>query len=167
MKATVIIFLVIVTFVFLLWMNRKTEKYSADGPIGPLDKIGTIPVISSHYSASPQHYDFENSPVEQLNDLITRQYLMGSQSMIVKFNIKKGGIVPLHYHSQEQVTWITKGSVKVTSQGKEYIVNAGDVIIFAPYIPHQFEALEDTIDIDFFSPVRGDWLDGSANYFKN
>ncbi len=102
---------------------------------------------------------------EKLSDKITRQYVMGSQSMLVKWTLKKGAVISLHFHPSEQITWITKGSVKVLSQGKQFIVKAGEILIIPPYAPHEFYALEDTID--FFSPVREDWLNNTANYIQN
>lgn len=124
--------------------------------------------ISKHYAALPNLYDFDNISEEHLSDKITRQYIMGAQSMLVKWTLKKGAVIPLHFHPNEQITWITKGSVKVLSQGKEFIVKAGHVLIIPPYAPHEFYALEDTIDIDFFTPVREDWLKGEAPaYIQN
>jgi quercetin dioxygenase-like cupin family protein len=127
---------------------------------------GKIPAIFDHYTAVPQFYDFDNSPVEVLSDKISRQYVMGGQTMLVKWTFKKGAVVPLHFHPNEQVTWITEGAAQVKSQGKTFIVKAGDVIIFPPFAPHEFVMLEDTIDIDFFTPVRMDWITGSADYLK-
>src|SRR5579872_4564621 len=89
--------------------------------------------ISKHYSALPNLYDLDAIKKEQLSDKITRQYVMGSKSMIVKLTLKKGAVISLHFHPAEQITWITKGSVKVLSQGKEFIVKAGGVIIIPPY----------------------------------
>lgn len=122
--------------------------------------------IADHYGALPVQYGLDQVKKEQLSDKITRQYLMGSQSMIVKWTLKKGAVISKHFHSNEQITWITQGSVKVVSQGKTFILKAGDVLIIPPYVPHEFFALEDTIDIDFFTPVRQDWLttQSSATY---
>jgi quercetin dioxygenase-like cupin family protein len=114
--------------------------------------------ISKHYSALPSLYQLDDTVKEKMSDKITRQYIMGAQSMIVKWTLLKGAFIPLQIHQSEQITWITKGSVKVLSQGKEFIVKAGGVIIIPPNVPHEFTALEDTIDIDFFSPEREDWI---------
>lgn len=122
--------------------------------------------ISKHYIALPTLYELDATSKEQLSDKITRQYVMGSQSMLVKWILKKGAVIPLHFHPNEQITWITQGSVKVLSQGKEFIVRAGGVLIIPPYVPHEFLALEDTIDIDFFTPVREDWLNNTATYIQ-
>jgi len=110
---------------------------------------GVIPHIFDHYKAMPVFYDFDNMPIEEVTDKISRQYIYSGQSMLVKWILKKGAQVPLHHHVNEQVTWITQGSVRIYSQGKEFVVKAGEVIIFPPHVPHEFLALEDTIDIDF------------------
>lgn len=123
--------------------------------------------ISKHYSALPNLYQLDATSKEKISDKITRQYIMGSQSMLVKWTLQKGAVIPLHFHPNEQITWITKGSVKVLSQGKEFIVKAGGVLIIPPNVPHEFLALEDTIDIDFFTPVREDWLNNTATYIQN
>ncbi len=123
--------------------------------------------ISKHYSALPNLYQLDATNKEKISDKITRQYIMGSQSMLVKWTLQKGAIIPLHFHPNEQVTWITKGAVKVLSQGKEFIVKAGEVLIFPPNVPHEFFALEDTIDIDFFTPAREDWLNNTATYIQS
>lgn len=122
--------------------------------------------ISQHYSAQPNLYKLDDMAKEKISDTITRQYIMGSESMLVKWTLKKGAVIPLHFHPNEQITWITSGSVKVVSQGKEFIVKAGDVLIIPPNVPHEFTALEDTIDIDYFTPVRADWLNNTASYIQ-
>jgi len=135
----------------------------------PITVLGENPAqeISKHYNAMPNFYVLDAVSKEKLSDKITRQYVMGSQSMLVKWTLKSGAVISLHFHPNEQITWITKGSVKVLSQGKQFIVKAGEILIIPPYVPHEFYALEDTIDIDFFSPVREDWLNNTANYIQN
>jgi len=33
-------------------------------------------------------------------------------------------------------------------------------------VAHKAEALEDTLDVDFFAPPRQDWLDGTDAYLR-
>jgi quercetin dioxygenase-like cupin family protein len=136
---------------------------AAEAPIMDKEK-GIIPNISNHYQVLPSLYDFDGMPEEQISPLISRQYIYGAQSMLVKWTLKKGAVIPLHHHNNEQITWITKGSVIVYSQGKEFKVGAGQVLVLPANVPHQFVALEDTIDIDVFAPVRQDWIDGNEEY---
>jgi quercetin dioxygenase-like cupin family protein len=91
-----------------------------------------------------------------VSPLIQRQYLHGSQSTFAKWIMKKGAVVPLHHHANEQITWITQGEV----------MHAGDIMIIPPNVPHEFRFTQDTIDTDIFSPQRQDWMDGTADYFS-
>jgi quercetin dioxygenase-like cupin family protein len=51
--------------------------------------------------------------------------------------------------------------------GAEQIdVAAGEVLHLPAHLPHSALALEDTLDVDIFSPPREDWLDGSDAYLR-
>ena len=142
---------------FLILFCPVTLYAQAGAPLDPS-------VISLHTGSLPVQYHWDNVPLENISDKITRRYIMGASSMVVMWDFKKGAVVPMHAHANEQITWITKGSVRVTSQGKTFIVKAGDIILIPAYVPHKFEALEDTVDIDYFTGIREDWLNGTATY---
>ncbi len=125
---------------------------------------GIVPGISLHLAGEAQLFHLDAQPMEKVNDLLFRQYLQGTNSTFVKWTARKGGVVPLTHHSSEQITWITEGLVEVYSQGRRYVMKAGDIMIIPPNVPHEFKFLEDTIDIDIFVPGRQDWLDGTATY---
>lgn len=115
-----------------------------------------------------QHIKFDDEGWEQMAPKLQRKYVYGEKGMLALFKMDKGAKVPLHHHPNEQTSYITKGSVKVTMQGKEYMVKAGEILIIPANIPHEFECLEDgTLDFDFFAPPRTDWINGTANYFGN
>lgn len=113
-----------------------------------------------------QQFSFDDLPVEKLSEKISRRYVYGEKAMFVRFDLKKGAIIPEHHHPNEQITYILKGAVKIRMGGKDYFVKTGGVIIIPSNVPHQFEALEDSIDIDVFAPPREDWLAGSDNYLR-
>jgi quercetin dioxygenase-like cupin family protein len=127
---------------------------------------GILPGVSLHLAGTAQLFRLDAQPSEQLNELLARQYLQGTNATFVKWTAKKGGVVPLHHHINEQITWITEGLAEVWSQGRKYVMNAGDILIIPPNVPHEFSFLEDTIDIDIFAPGRQDWLDGTATYYQ-
>jgi len=131
--------------------------------------LALLVFIFSCFSPKTQNFkliEFEAMPREILSDTASRRYVYGNNAMIARFEFKKGSVINKHEHPSEQMTYITKGSVKVNIQNKEIIVKAGDVLIIPPNIPHRFEALEDTIDLDIFSPPRQDWINGTDDYFK-
>lgn len=114
-----------------------------------------------------KHFALKDLPVKPVNELLTRGMASGENGTVGYFTYKKGAVVPTHQHANEQYSLITFGSVLVNVAGKKIIVKAGEVIIIPPNVPHSFTALEDnTIDIDFFTPVRMDWLTGSDLYYS-
>jgi quercetin dioxygenase-like cupin family protein len=109
-------------------------------------------------------------PLEQLNSNIDRRLITGTNMMIAQIYLKKGGVVPMHSHHNEQITYVLEGALKVllgTNQDEEVIVRAGEVLTIPPNLPHSALALEDTMDVDVFNPPRQDWLDGTDAYLRS
>ena len=104
--------------------------------------------------------------MEKLSDKASRRFISGEHATLVYFDLKKGALVPTHHHPSEQMSYVIRGKMKVTSEGKEFIVSKGEVIHIAPEVGHQFEALEDSGVIDLFSPPRKDWLEGKDSYLR-
>ncbi|WP_262694194.1 cupin domain-containing protein [Kordiimonas aquimaris] len=116
-----------------------------------------------------KHYNWDKVPLETLNSDIDRRLITGTNMMIAHVYIKKGGIVPMHSHHNEQLTYIISGALRFLlgeDQDEEVIVRAGEVLTIPPFLPHSAEALEDTLDVDVFNPPREDWLDGSDAYIR-
>jgi len=116
------------------------------------------------------HTSWDDIPVEQLNPLIGRQFIVGTNVMMARVLLKQGAIVPLHQHHNEQVSYILEGALKFilkTDTGdQEITVRAGEVLCIPPNLPHEAHALEDTIDLDIFNPPRQDWIDRDDAYLR-
>ena len=120
-------------------------------------------------SAAATLHRWEDLPHEQLNESIGRRLITGSNTMIAKIYLKKGGIVPMHSHHNEQITYVLEGALRFLlgeDQDEEVIVRSGEVLTIPPNLPHSAEALEDTLDVDVFNPPRQDWLDGTDAYLR-
>ena len=118
---------------------------------------------------APAHYRWNDLDAEPLKGTITRRMITGTSMMIAEVRLGKGELVPQHSHHNEQITYITQGALhfKLGADGdREVTVRAGEVLVIPPHLPHSAEALEDTIDIDIFSPPREDWLNGSDAYLR-
>jgi quercetin dioxygenase-like cupin family protein len=105
-------------------------------------------------------------PLEQMSDLISRKMVVGEKSMLAHIYLKKGAVVPEHQHDAEQITYIVEGALKFTLEGKEVTVSKGEVLFIPSNVPHRAVALEDTIDIDVFSPLRMDWINKDDSYLR-
>ncbi len=113
-----------------------------------------------------QHYSWSTVPLETLSDTISRKIITGDKVMAAQVFLKKGAIVPLHSHHNEQITYILEGALQFTIEGREIIVGQGEVLRIPSNLPHQAVALEDTVDLDLFSPPREDWLSGDDAYLR-
>ena len=119
-------------------------------------------------AAQLQYIPWHTIPLEDLNPLLQRQFVVGQEIMLARVLLKKGCIVPEHSHHNEQLTYIVEGALKfwIGDDGaQEVIVRAGEVLHIPSNVPHKAEALEDTLDVDVFSPIRQDWLDHTDGYF--
>jgi quercetin dioxygenase-like cupin family protein len=106
---------------------------------------------------------------EKVSDLLDRRLITGDRMMLAHVYLKKGCIVPRHSHENEQLTYILEGALRfwIGEDGSdELIVSAGEVLHIPSNVPHKAEALEDTLDVDIFSPPRQDWLDKSDGYLR-
>ena len=111
-------------------------------------------------------YRWADLSEEQLNPLLTRKLITGDRVMLSELVLKKGCIVPPHHHENEQVSYVLRGTLKFVVNGKEIILHTGDVLHIPSNVVHSAEALEDTLDLDVFSPPRQDWLDGTDQYLR-
>ena len=111
---------------------------------------------------------WEEVEKEQVTDAISRRLVWGERMMIAQVVLDEGSVVPKHAHENEQITYILEGALKfwIGEDGEEeLVVRAGELLYIPSNVPHKARALEDTLDVDVFSPPRQDWLDGTDTYF--
>lgn len=113
-----------------------------------------------------KHVKWADVPVENVNPLIERQFVVGDQVMVAKLLLRTGCVVPMHSHVNEQITHIESGALQFTIDGKEITVRPGETLCIPPNVPHMAVALEDTIDIDIFTPPREDWINKTDAYLR-
>jgi quercetin dioxygenase-like cupin family protein len=116
--------------------------------------------------ASLKYLAWDDVEIENMNPLLGRQLIVGHQVMLARVLLKKGCIVPLHSHVNEQLSYILEGALKFYIDGKEIVVRAGEVLTIPPNMPHKAEAMEDTVDLDIFNPPRADWINKTDSYLR-
>lgn len=104
---------------------------------------------------------------EDLGGGVSRKFLgWDNQIMMVKVKFEKGAIGSPHQHFHTQATYCAKGKFEFTIGEEKKLVSYGDGVYIEPNIMHGALCLEEGVLIDVFSPVREDFLDGSAvSYF--
>lgn len=114
-------------------------------------------------------YRWEDMPKEKVNETLDRRLITGDRIMISHVYLKKGSIVPRHCHENEQITYILEGGLRFwigPDEAQVIDVLAGDVLHIPSMVQHKAEALEDTLDVDVFSPPREDWLNKTDDYLR-
>ena len=104
--------------------------------------------------------------LEKVTEMVSRKIVTGEREMLAQVYLKRGCLVPMHSHESEQITYVLQGALKVLAGGEEIVVREGEVLTIPSWVEHQAEALEDTFELDLFSPIRQDWIDKTDSYFR-
>ena len=119
--------------------------------------------------AAVRQYRWDDMPKEELNERFARRLITGDRMMLAHVYLKKGFVVPRHQHDNEQITYILEGALRFwigEDESQVLVVAAGEVLNIPSNAWHKAEALEDTLDVDVFSPPRQDWLDKTDAYLR-
>ena len=114
-------------------------------------------------------YRWDEMPKEELTETFARRLITGDRVMLAHVYLKKGAIVPRHSHENEQITYILEGGLRFwigEDESQVIDVMAGEVLHIPSLVQHKAEALEDTLDVDIFSPPREDWLNKTDDYLR-
>ena len=112
------------------------------------------------------HHRWSEIEAEQMNPLVTRQYIVGTNTMLARIVLKKDARVPQHSHFHEQISHVVEGALEFRVDGKPVAVRAGEILCIPPHLPHEVLALEDSVALDIFNPPRQDWIDGDDAYLR-
>jgi quercetin dioxygenase-like cupin family protein len=108
-------------------------------------------------------------PKEEVTGLLSRRLITAERMMLAHVYLKKGCVVPRHQHENEQLTYVLEGALHFwigEDESEEVIVRAGDVLHLPSWVWHKALALDDTLDVDVFSPPRADWLAKTDDYLR-
>jgi len=110
--------------------------------------------------------DWSSLPEEQLSPHISRKAIHSETMTVARLTVRKGAVVPLHHHVNEQITMLESGRLRFVIGGREQILKSGESMVIPPNAPHEVFAEEDSVALDFFSPVREDWIRGDDAYLR-
>ena len=99
--------------------------------------------------------------LDELEEKVSRKILNFDGSlMMVEVHFKKGGIGAAHAHDiHEQISYILRGSFEVTVGDEKGILKQGDTFYAGKNVTHGVIALEDSVILDVFTPIRQDFLE--------
>lgn len=112
-------------------------------------------------------HSWDQVELEELNESATRRVVHSDRMTTARIALKKGAVVPRHSHENEQISHVLEGSVLFQFDDHEVTARVGDLVQIASGEPHRVVALEDSLAMDVFQPVRQDWLSGDDSYLRN
>ena len=111
-------------------------------------------------------FAWETEPIEPLNQRIGRQMLNGDAMTLARITLAQGAVVPEHSHPNEQIATVLSGRVRFRLGDEELVVDALASVLITGGVPHEVEALQDSVVLDAFAPRREDWLRGDDAYLR-
>lgn len=112
------------------------------------------------------HHRWSDISPEAIGSLIERRYFNGERMTVARLDLKRTAGTRTHTHEAEELLCVLTGALKVTVEGDETILREGELIQTRGGVPHAIEALEDTVVLAVFSPIRQDWIDKTDTYFN-
>jgi quercetin dioxygenase-like cupin family protein len=82
----------------------------------------------------------------------------GAETLMTEFRLEAGATLPVHDHPQEQTGYLVAGRLRLTVGDETRELGPGDSWSIPGTAPHGAVALEDTVAVEVFSPVRADYL---------
>lgn len=93
-------------------------------------------------------------PIVMGQGVVRRTLGWGDRMLLAEITVLKGSVIAAHSHPHEQIGYVASGKLEFTIDGEKVIVPAGDGYTIAGGVTHAVVALEDSVAIDIFSPVR-------------
>ena len=117
-------------------------------------------IIRSRYNTDDMEAIHNNVLAEEMPTWKARRILAhGEQMMMVENEFLPGDTAPEHSHYHSQITYVIDGALEVTVDGETRTLHKGDSVFIKPHAVHRAVAVEDTLLIDRFAPMREDFLD--------
>ena len=95
---------------------------------------------------------------EVFDGVILKNLVHGEKTHLIEVKLKKGAVVPEHQHRYEQTGYLISGLLRFFSGNTNNVARPGDSWNITSDMKHGAEALEDTVVVEVFSPVRKDYL---------
>jgi quercetin dioxygenase-like cupin family protein len=116
----------------------------------------TLGACSSYDTATV--HDITGMRPERISPGLMRRYISTDNSSLAIYDMRRGVKVSVHTHSSEQVSYVQAGRIRFVVGGQIHDLRRGQAIVIPVNAPHSIEALEDSIEIDYFVPSRSDWI---------
>lgn len=104
-------------------------------------------------------HDFNVIPGDRISAGMNRRFVMTDKSTMAIYELRRGAVVPVHKHDSEQLSYVQSGRLRFTVSGESFVLSPGQMITIPPNAPHSIEAIENSVEYDYFTPPRKSWTE--------
>ena len=88
------------------------------------------------------------------------QPVLGDRMMVNFVRFDPETEAPLHWHEEEQITFVLEGELELEVGGDKHILRRGQAVVIPPNVPHGARTREGScLEVDVFDPPRKALLD--------
>ena len=88
------------------------------------------------------------------------QPVLGDRMMVNFVRFDPGTEAPLHWHEEEQITFVLEGELEFEVGGETHNLRRGQAVVIPPNVPHGARTHEGScLEVDVFDPPRKALLD--------
>ena len=98
------------------------------------------------------------SSVPAYENLTRRVLAHNDKLMLVEHTMEEGSVFPRHSHPHEQLAYLVSGHIRVQAGDQTFEARSGDSFVLRGGVEHQVTALQRSVALDIFTPVREDYL---------
>jgi quercetin dioxygenase-like cupin family protein len=96
----------------------------------------------------------ELDPIEMVPGL-NFQPVLGDRLMVNFVRFEPNTVAPVHWHDEEQVTFVIDGEFEFEVGGETRILRRGEAVVIPPNVPHGARTHDSTcLEVDVFNPPR-------------
>jgi len=95
---------------------------------------------------------------EVIQGIHLKTLVYGDKTLMTEVFLEKGAVIPLHGHPHEQTGYLVSGRMEFFIDGVKQSTEPGDSWSIPSNVEHSATAIEDTLVVEVFSPIREDYL---------
>jgi quercetin dioxygenase-like cupin family protein len=86
---------------------------------------------------------------------LTFQPVLGDKVMVNFVRLEPNTEAPVHWHDEEQITFVLEGEFEFEVAGEKKVMRRGDALVIPPNVPHGARTHDSTcLEVDVFHPPR-------------
>jgi quercetin dioxygenase-like cupin family protein len=95
---------------------------------------------------------------EAIQGVHIKATVYGKQTLLTEVRLDKGAVIPAHSHPHEQTGYMVSGQMEFLVDNEHFVAHPGDSWNIPGHTEHGATAIEASVVVEVFSPVREDYL---------